>query len=122
MDEGSLFDIPAEAYVLPPPPENLSPGEKRQRRIAERIATGEHPLGYPVMLHDGASRDPGNRDDGPRCGQCRFRVLLQHHDRTYPKCWFPDLERYPHPRDSHSETSDIRAWWPACRQFERSEN
>jgi hypothetical protein len=117
--ESALFDIPEGARLLPPPPENLTRGEKRQRLIAKRIATGEHPLGYPVMLHDESSRDIGDRASGPRCGQCKFRVLLTHHDRTYPKCWYPDVDKYPHTRDSHCDSSDIRAWWPACRQFEK---
>jgi len=118
-DVEALFDVPPEAYVLPPEPEQLTAGERRRRRIAKRIATGEHPLGYPVMLHDESSRDPQDRESGPRCGECKFRVRLEYHNRVYAKCWYPDTEKYPHPRDSHCDASDIRAWWPACRQFER---
>jgi hypothetical protein len=28
---------------------------------------------------------------------------------------------YVHPRDTHCESSDIRAWWPACRDYSPSE-
>jgi hypothetical protein len=122
LEDCGLFDVPQEAYVVPPAPENLSRSEKRKRLIAKRIATGEHPLGYPVMLHPDASHNPyHDGTDTPRCGTCQFRVTLRHHDRTYPKCWYPDLDKYPHPRDSHSESSDIRAWWPACQQYRKDE-
>jgi hypothetical protein len=117
MTEPTLFEIPASAYLITPPHDPLTRGQRRKRLVAERIATGVHPLGRPVLLHPDASRDPENRDDGPRCGGCAFRVLLTHHDRSYPKCWYPDLDAYPHPRDTHCESSDIRAWWPACREF-----
>lgn len=122
MSDG-LFELPEGSYIPTPEPENLSRGEKRRRLVAKRIASGEHPLGYPVMLHPQASRSAFNDGtDTPRCGDCKFRVLLSHHDRTYPKCWYPDLNKYPHPRDSHCESSDIRRWWPACQQFQKEES
>jgi hypothetical protein len=47
-------------------------------------------------------------------------------ERTYPKCWYPGrgggvADEYPHPRDTHCESSDIRKWWPACREFQPKE-
>lgn len=116
MSDG-LFDVPDDAYVIPPPAEDLSNTERRHRLIATRIANGEHPLGRPVMLHAEASRDPDDRETGLRCGTCKFRVLVHYHDKAYPKCWFGDS----HPRESHSASSDIRKWWPACLQYEAAE-
>ena len=116
-DDPGLFDVPADAYLIPPEPEQLTRGEKRKRLVEKRIAQGTHPLGY-VPLHPDAPRE---RDgDGPRCGSCQFRVLLSHHDKTYPKCHFPSQrgDKVIHPRDTGCESSDIRAWWPACRDFQ----
>lgn len=119
MPDEALFDVPAEAYLVPPEPENLTRGEKRKRLVAKRIANGEHPLGRPVYLHPDASREGTFFDgQGPRCGGCKFRVIVEHNTRSYPKCWYPDVDSYPHPRDSGCESSDIRRWWPACRQYE----
>ncbi|WP_166905952.1 hypothetical protein [Mycobacterium sp. DL440] len=116
MSDG-LFEVPADAYLIPPEPEQLSRSEKRHRLIAKRIAQGMHPLGY-VRLHPDASKE---RDGvGPRCGGCRFRVVTSYRDKTYPKCHFPTRrgDKTVHLRDTGCESSDIRAWWPACTDFE----
>lgn len=111
-----LFDVPADAYLIPPPAEKLSRGQARRRLVYTRIATGEHPLGKGIRLHPDAARDISDNRDGLRCGMCRYRVLTRHHDKTYPKCRFPvEFGGVPtYPRDTGSESSDIRAWWPAC--------
>lgn len=121
MSEDTLFDVPDDAYVIPPPKEELTRGERRARLVAARIATGIHPLGRPVLLHPEASRDPDDRDTGPRCGGCVFRQLVEFHNRKWPKCWYPDVDAFPHPRDTHCESSDIRKWWPACRDYRAEE-
>ncbi|MCX8559803.1 hypothetical protein OS122_02675 [Mycolicibacterium mucogenicum] len=116
-----LFDLPAE-YVPPPPPEQLSRGERRKRLVESRIARGEHPLGR-FRLHPDAPVARG-AGVGLRCATCRFRVLLEHHNRTYPKCHFPVRigERDTYPRDTNCESSDIRAWWPACTDYQPRED
>lgn len=117
MTGDGLFDVPADAYPIAPPPPTLTRGERRQRLVATRIATGVHPLGY-VPLHPDAPRRRG--DPGPTCGDCRFRVAISHHDKTHPKCRFPVTrgdETY-YPRATGCEASDIRRWWPACRDFQ----
>jgi hypothetical protein len=119
-EEPGLFAEPEHSGAIRLPA--LTSGERRQSLVATRIANGEHPLGRPVLLHHSASRtilEAGHETTLPTCGDCKFRVLLKHNTRTYPKCWYPDLHRYPHPRDTGCESSDIRAWWPACREFER---
>lgn len=114
----ALFEVPDDAWVIPPPGGELTRAERRKRLIAGRIAAGVHPLGRPVLLHRDAIRDLEG-ESGPRCGSCLFRQQVRHHNRTYPKCWYPNIEEYPHVRDTHSESSDIRAWWPACRDYRR---
>jgi len=104
-----LFELP-DAVQAPSDPESLTRGQRRVRLVARRIATGMHPLGY-VRLHRDAAR--GRDGDGLRCGTCRFRQLQDYHGRTYPKCVFRDGIRV-----SGCESSDIRAWWPACRDYE----
>lgn len=76
----------------------------------------------------------------PSCGTCRFRVLFGGHARPYPKCVFGKVDRdmddeelaarsplqvrfgvrrvYRVPRASHSEATDVRAWWPGCTDWE----
>lgn len=115
-DADGLFDLPADAYLIPSPPEELSRGERRRRLIYTRIANGEHPLGKGIRLHPDAAKDIGDNKDGLRCGACRYRVTIRHHDKTYPKCHFPTTfgGKPTYPRDTGCESSDVRAWWPAC--------
>jgi hypothetical protein len=129
-DDG-LFPEPPR--TMPAPAEKLTAGEKMRRRQATRILRGYHPLGEPLRLHPDACRDPDDRTGpGPRCGACRWRQIAGG-NRGFPKCFhgeqqipIPPEQRHPHgathriltPRVTHSETSDVRAWWPACRDFE----
>lgn len=108
----ALFDVPDHPLRTgtPTATEKVGRGERRRRLIDRRIAFGEHPLGRKIPLHPDAPRD---RDSpGPRCGTCQFRSLYQHHNRTYPKCDFGNGIRR-----SGCESSDVRAWWPACHDY-----
>ena len=109
MPQDSLFPEIVEPDL--PEPEVLSRGERRQRLIATRIANGEHPLGRKLPLHADAARD--RTGDGLRCGTCGWRTLTQHNGKTYPKCYF-GLAGW---RVSGCESSDVRAWWPACVDY-----
>ncbi|MFD3594301.1 hypothetical protein ACFWU5_16380 [Nocardia sp. NPDC058640] len=100
---------PPEAVV----PEDLSRGEKRQRLVERRIRDGIHPLGY-IGLHKEAARE--SEGGGLRCGTCRHREVARYHSRSYPKCWINDGARA-----THGESSDIRAWWPACTDYQPTE-
>lgn len=117
MTGDGLFDVPADAYLLAPPAEKLTRGERRRRLVALRIATGVHPLGY-VPLHPDAPRRRG--DEGPTCGDCRYRVTVGGRNRNYPKCELPVTigDRTVYPRATGCESSDIRRWWPACTDFQ----
>lgn len=120
-DEPGLFEVPPEAYVVPPPAEKLTAGQRRERLVQARIARGEHPLGR-IRIH--AEAAPGREGDGLRCSGCRFRVTVRGPSgRGWPKCRLPLVigGRETFPRDTSSETSDIRAWWPACVDYEPRE-
>lgn len=115
-DEPGLFEVPDDAYVLPPPKEELTRGQQRKRLVLTRISRGEHPLGR-IRLHTDAAS--GREGDGLRCGTCRFRELVGGNQRSYPKCRLPLVVggRETYPRDTGCESSDIAAWWPACADY-----
>ncbi|SHT54244.1 Uncharacterised protein [Mycobacteroides abscessus subsp. abscessus] len=115
MSDG-LFEVPDEAYLVPPVPETRTRGERRKHLVAIRIGTGWHPLGY-VPLHKDAAVVRGG--PGLTCGDCKFRIV-----HRWPKCHFPVQmgETTTYPRDTGGESSDIRKWWPACRDFQPHED
>jgi hypothetical protein len=96
----SLFDIDP-SVALPDPYEGLSAGQRLTLRQKTDVANGRHPLtGGPVLPDLGT------------CGACKHR--RQNH-RGYPKCWF-GVELGSRP--ARSARTDVRAWWPACSNFE----
>ena len=132
---------PASQTVLfagfdPEPPaeqERMSADRRRTERQKQAIRAGLHPLGVTLRtylpLHPDAPADPFDpTSPGARCGNCHFRVLAEWNSRTWPKCaaGVPDsavgasggvpLDQAP--RVSHGAGTDIRAWWPGCRDHE----
>lgn len=113
--ELTLFDM-----VGVPPPEPAveeSPTVRRTKRQAALLAQGRHPLSSPLkhslFLHIEAAPADDRDAAGRRCGNCRFREVIGHHSRSYPKCMWPgDGQRTL--MMSHSEATDIRSWWPGC--------
>lgn len=109
--------------------EPLSVDRRRTLRQAEAIAAGRHPLtGGPLHSLASTARDAASPKDDPfTCGSCRWRKVVGYHDYRYPKCLFPgsmSAEQYETqvpPRVSHSASSDVRAWWPACRDYSPGE-
>lgn len=116
----------------------LSADQRRTLRQADDVAAGRHPLtGGP--LHPLASRHrdaSAPKDDPFTCGSCLFRRVEKYHDRSYPKCVLPGAVRVYRrgedgnwrwetvegaPRATHSAASDVRAWWPACRDYSPSD-
>lgn len=99
------------------PVEKLSPDRRRTMRQRAQVKAGFHPL-------TGSKTHP----EWGTCGDCRWRVLAPHHNRTYPKCAHPltdsgDVYEMLGPqRATHSAASDVRAWWPACDDFDRGDN
>ncbi len=121
--QGELFHVdPVEPA---PPVEKPSPDVQRRLLQQQCIDNGQHPLSRvtvrPLALHAEAAIRRG--DPGRKCGNCKFRQKLHYHRRTYPKCVFgyqqQDAGRpSPPPRVSHGAGTDVRAWWPACRDHE----
>lgn len=111
----------------------LSPDRRRTERQRQAIRAGSHPLGLALgaflPLHPDAPTDAFDPSSpGARCGDCHFRVLAEHHSRTWPKCTagVPEsaitdsggVRLDAAPRVSHGAGTDVRAWWPACRDHE----
>lgn len=129
-----MVEVPLFSGFEPPPVEEPEPGlsadRRRTLRQAEDIARGIHPLTRDtVHLLSDINPQPTDAKNLPyRCGSCRWRVVASYHNRSYPKCAFPgtysaeDYERFDPPRVSHSAASDVRAWWPACRDYTPGDN
>jgi hypothetical protein len=88
-------DIPAEP--------KLSADRRRTLRQRADVERGRNPL----------TRRPIRQPPGETCGSCRHREIFGHHNRTYPKCTVNDGVR-----ETHGPASDVRAWWPACQEWE----
>lgn len=104
----ALFHVDVPPAPAPEPKE--SDGVRRTKRQAATLAAGRHPLtGYG--LHSEAAPHDDRQAEGRRCGNCVHRELVNPGGRkSYPKCTFANGRRM-----SHSEASDVRRWWPACR-------
>lgn len=119
--EDALFDLDPAAVRAPEPVEEISADRRRTIRQAAALARGVHPLasplGWPLSLHTEAAPADDRKAPGRRCGNCRFRQQDLWHDQTFAKCLHGETKTTT-PRLSHSAATDIRAWWPACRDHE----
>ena len=91
-----------------------SAGQRLTERQANDVRQGRHPL-TGGKFHEQADMGAkvGDSKNLPfRCGSCIHRLLLRHHDGTYPKCERSEM--------THGTATDVRAWWPACPQWEDS--
>ena len=119
---GTLFD--AAPFEVPPaePAVRLSPDRRRTQRQAEALAARTHPLsaalGYQIRLHEHAAPADDRAADGRRCGNCRWRQLRDDTARRWPKCWWRDDNDGSPPRVTGGPGTDVRAWWPACREHD----
>lgn len=101
------FDVPRIDHPERAP--GLSADRRRTLRQRADVDAGRHPL------------TRGRLADSPdaRCGNCQFRMLVDYHNRTYPKCWqWADRDSAGYARFTHSAASDVRAWWPGCTAHE----
>lgn len=117
VSEPGLFDAPTP--IAPPITETMRPGEKRRARFEQVVANGRHPFSaifkMPLALHPDAPRTLDLTAPGPRCGDCLHRQPVGNGGRSYPKCTVGK-------RSSHSDATDVRRYWPACRDYERQPN
>ena len=117
QDETPLF-VGFEPPETPEVDPKLSAGQRLTLRQSDRIAIGLHPLGSRA-LHPEASRNRDStspRTDPFTCGSCVFRVVQQHHNKTYPKCLSHGDKHV-----SSGPATDVRAWWPACTDYSAEE-
>lgn len=113
-----LFD----GYEPPAPPPGVDPTLSAGQRLTQRqtadVRAGRHPL-TGGRLHPDAARD-ASKDDARSlpftCGTCVHREIHTHNNGRYPKCIHPQAGR-----DSRSAASDVRAWWPACGQYQEAD-
>lgn len=103
MTTDALFEGHDER--LPEPPK-MTRGEALRARQQARIDAGQHPLAYLVAGGLPLLPEPGRMT----CGMCAHRVMRRL-GGSYPKC---DVGS----RATGGESSDVRAWWPACVDFE----
>ena len=125
-------DVPLFAGYEPPEPESteeLSAGQRLTRRQAANVAAGIHPL-TRGRLHELASRHrdaKSPKNDPFTCGSCWFREVLRYHGKSYAKCMQgvenpTDQTKGRAPYVTHSEATDVRAWWPACPNYSPSDS
>lgn len=122
---GELFDLDAYGIKAVPAPPVLNAGERMRARQAAKIAAGEHPLSG---VGDVPRRIPLAPEGTGTCGTCAHKMRPAHHGRAYPKCAAdgfrsPDGNGFREvwPRAAHSESTDVRSWWPACSAYEPRE-
>ncbi|GAA3223046.1 hypothetical protein [Actinocorallia longicatena] len=109
MSEG-LF--PAPPSITPAPAEpKLSVDRRRTAKQQAALARGAHPTSLyfqrTVRLHPDAAPADSRTADGLRCRTC---ARLSNNGWGYLKC--------SNVGDSHSAATDMRAWWPACVNYE----
>lgn len=112
MTEPGLFAEPE--HIAKPDAEAALLSADRRRTLRQRrdLDHGRHPLTRGLLHPDAAPVDDVSAP-GRRCGNCRFRELLSSGNRSWPKCSNPRVGRI-----SASAATDVRAWWPACRNHQ----
>lgn len=114
MSDPELF------HVDEPEREVLSPARRRIQRQDEHLALGLHPLSAALTihlkLHDDAAPAGDRAAPGHRCGECVYREIpAREVSGRYPKCSYGGRWE----RATSGPGTDVRAWWPACQNFER---
>ncbi len=123
----ALFDATQYQQAPAEPPAKVSPDVRRRQRQQQAIGGGSHPLsaalGYHIPLHPEAPRSDDRKAPGPRCGSCWYRRSISTNGgAVWPKCLYgasndTDTEPGVAPRVSHGAGTDVRRWWPACRDY-----
>jgi hypothetical protein len=96
--------------------DGLSADQRRTLRQAANVAAGVHPYTRePIHTQADRTRTRTSPPAPFTCGTCRFRYPGG--DHSWPGCEHPDT-----PRKTHSASTDVRAWWPACKRWEPKED
>ncbi len=113
MADPGLFDLdPAQVRAEVQP--DMSAQQKRTAKQLATLQAGAHPIklgnGNYVFLHEEAAPVHDVRADGRRCRNCVFRSP---NERGFFKCWADDGKRA-----THGAATDVRGWWPGCRDHQ----
>lgn len=105
MSDDSLFPELAVPAAIP---EKISAGRRLTMRQKRDVELGRHPL-------TGGKARP----ELGTCGGCALRSL---EFGRFPKCVqgaaLDATPRRAGPYMTHGAATDVRAWWPACGQFQ----
>lgn len=96
--------------------DRISAGQRLTLKQHAAVAAGIHPL-TKQQLHPDAPDDTSPTDRYKRpftCGTCQFRQAPW----GYPKCFKDGGDGA---RITSGPTSDVRAWWPACPDYEQKD-
>jgi len=113
----------ADGLFAAEPFDPVSAGRRLTLSQAEVVRCGVHHLARvdpTIRIHPDADPDrtasAANAASRPlRCGTCRHRL-----PGRYPQCvWQPGPGRLP--RVTHGPASDVRGWWPGCRDWQPRE-
>lgn len=124
-----LLDLGALVAAPPGHADDTPKSTRGQKRIARQLQAlrhGQHPLALNPLavptgrlkLHPDAADAADRTAPGLRCGTCRLRQAQAGGSRDYPKCAWPDPIHVNWPRATHGDGSDVRAWWPACVDYQ----
>lgn len=110
-DQPGLFPSPPRLYVQAAAPGvQLGRDARRTRYQAHTLASGRDP-GTTLPLHPDAAA--GRDGDGLRCRSCVHLYAKHAGNGRFLKC---ALAPAHNPR-ARSDGPDMRAWWPACREW-----
>ncbi len=111
MSEDALFG----GYDPSPKPE-ISDDARRALRQQAGFLVGWHPVGGRVHPDADRERTPASGKRDPlTCGSCQLRGLVGGHAKSFPKCLRPGA------RITKGPATDVRAWWPACLDYQPKE-
>lgn len=96
------------------------PAKVMRKRQDQCMKHGAHPLTAAlrrtIPLHVDAAPADDREAPGLRCGSCAHRKFpWREVAGRYPKC---DVGGPKWPRATGGPGTDVRAWWPACTDYE----
>lgn len=109
-------------FDVEPAPEQpkRKPAQVMRKRQDQCLKHRAHPLTAAlrrtIPLHPNAAPADDRAAAGLRCGTCAHRKFpWREVSKSYPKCSFGGPKW---PRATAGPGTDVRAWWPACADYE----